>query len=320
MKMLTLDKFEEASEKVKEVTLETKLVYSDYLSDQTGNKVYLKPENMQFTGAYKVRGAYYKISTLSEEERQRGLITASAGNHAQGVAYAAKCYGCKVIVMPTTTPLIKVNRTKSYGAEVVLYGDVYDEACAHALELAEKNGYTFIHPFDDLAVATGQGTIAMEIFKELPLVEYILVPIGGGGLATGVSTLAKLLNPKIKVIGVEPEFFIKDEFQHEGLTKLIVTKDMFERKSKMIELGDVFIAFPGGTGTLEEVSEVVSKICLNQLSQPCIFYNLNGFYDDMKAFLQRMINVGFSTSERQHGIYFASNLTEIEHIIATHQA
>ena len=181
--MLTLDKFEEASEKVKEVTLETKLVYSDFLSTQTGNKVYLKPENMQFTGAYKVRGAYYKISTLTDEERQKGLITASAGNHAQGVAYAAKCYGCKaVIVMPTTTPLIKVNRTKSYGAEVVLYGDVYDEACAHALELAKEHGYTFIHPFDDLAVATGQGTIAMEIFKELPLVEYILVPIGGGGL------------------------------------------------------------------------------------------------------------------------------------------
>ena len=203
--MLTLDKFEEASEKVKEVTLETKLIYSDFLSDQTGNKVYLKPENMQFTGAYKVRGAYYKISTLTDEERAKGLITASAGNHAQGVAYAAKCYGCKaVIVMPTTTPLIKVNRTKSYGAEVVLYGDVYDEACAKAYELAEKEGYTFIHPFDDLAVATGQGTIAMEIFKELPLVEYILVPIGGGGLATGVSTLAKLLNPKIKVIGVEP--------------------------------------------------------------------------------------------------------------------
>ena len=173
--------------------------------EQTGNKVYLKPENMQFTGAYKVRGAYYKISTLSDEERAKGLITASAGNHAQGVAYAAKCYGCKaVIVMPTTTPLIKVNRTKSYGAEVVLYGDVYDEACQKAYELADKEGYTFIHPFDDLAVATGQGTIAMEIFKELPLVEYILVPIGGGGLATGVSTLAKLLNPKIKVIGVEP--------------------------------------------------------------------------------------------------------------------
>ena len=203
--MLTLDRFEEASEIVKKVTQETKLVYSEYLSQQTGNKVYLKPENMQFTGAYKVRGAYYKISTLTEEERQRGLITASAGNHAQGVAYAAKRYGAKAtIVMPTTTPLIKVNRTKSYGAEVVLYGDVYDEACAKAYELAEEHGYTFIHPFDDPAVATGQGTIAMEIFQELPLVEYILVPIGGGGLATGVSTLAKLLNPKIKVIGVEP--------------------------------------------------------------------------------------------------------------------
>lgn len=202
---MTLDQFEAASEKVKEVTLETKLVYSEYLSEQTGNKVFLKPENMQYTGAYKVRGAYYKISTLTEEERGRGLITASAGNHAQGVAYAAKKYGCKAtIVMPTTTPLIKVNRTKNLGAEVILYGDVYDEACAKALELAEEKGYTFIHPFDDLAVATGQGSIAMEIFKELPLVEYILVPIGGGGLATGVSTLAKLLNPKIKVIGVEP--------------------------------------------------------------------------------------------------------------------
>lgn len=203
--MLTLDKFEEASKRVSKVTLETKLVYSDFLSERCNNQVYLKPENMQFTGAYKVRGAYYKISTLSDDERKRGLITASAGNHAQGVAYAAKLFGCKAtIVMPTTTPLIKVNRTKSYGAEVVLSGDVYDEACAKALELAEKDGLTFIHPFDDLAVATGQGTIAMEIFKELPLVEYILVPIGGGGLATGVSTLAKLLNPKIKVIGVEP--------------------------------------------------------------------------------------------------------------------
>lgn len=203
--MLTLEKFEEAAEKVKEVITETKLIYSSYLSEQTGNKVYLKPENMQFTGAYKVRGAYYKISTLTEEERAKGLITASAGNHAQGVAFAAKCFGCKAtIVMPNTTPLIKVNRTKSYGADVVLFGDVYDEACAHAYELAEKYGYTFIHPFDDLTVATGQGTIAMEIFKELPLVEYILVPVGGGGLATGVSALAKLLNPKIKVIGVEP--------------------------------------------------------------------------------------------------------------------
>ncbi len=203
--MLTLEKFEEASEIVKKVTSETKLIYSEYLSGQTGNKVYLKPENMQLTGAYKLRGAYYKISTLTDEEREKGLITASAGNHAQGVAYAAKKYGVKaVIVMPTTTPLMKVNRTKGYGAEVILKGDVYDEACEYAYQLADEKGYTFIHPFDDLTVATGQGTIAMEIFKELPLVDIILVPIGGGGLATGVSTLAKLLNPKIKVIGVEP--------------------------------------------------------------------------------------------------------------------
>ena len=203
---LTLKKFEEASEIVKKVTLNTNLIYSDYFSDQTGNQVYIKPENMQFTGAYKVRGSYYKISTLSDEERERGLITASAGNHAQGVAYAAKIFGAKAtVVMPTVTPLMKVNRTKSYGADVILYGDVYDDACNYALNLAQKEGYTFIHPFDDLDVATGQGTIAMEIFKELPTVDYILVPIGGGGLATGVSTLAKMLNPRIKVIGVEPE-------------------------------------------------------------------------------------------------------------------
>ncbi len=206
VKKLTLEKFEEASELVKKVTLPTKLVYSESFSRQTGGRIYLKPENMQNTGAYKVRGAYYKISTLSEEERGRGLITASAGNHAQGVAYAAQRFGCKAtIVMPTVTPLIKVNRTKSYGADVVLHGDVYDDACAYALKLAEECGYTFVHPFDDLDVATGQGSIAMEIVQELPTVDYILVPIGGGGLSTGVATLAKMLNPKIKVIGVEPK-------------------------------------------------------------------------------------------------------------------
>ena len=202
---MTLESFEEASEAVSKVTQETKLVYSEYYSSQTGNKVYFKPENMQYTGAYKVRGAYYKISTLSEEEKQRGLITASAGNHAQGVAYAAKLAGIPAtIVMPTPTPLIKINRTKGYGAEVVLAGDVFDEACEYAYKLAEERGLTFVHPFNDLAVATGQGTIAMEIIKELPTVDYILVPIGGGGLCAGVSTLAKLLNPNIKVIGVEP--------------------------------------------------------------------------------------------------------------------
>lgn len=203
--MLTLEAFEEASIKVKEVTQETKLVESPYLTAATGNRVWLKPENMQRTGAYKVRGAYYKISTLTPEELSRGIITASAGNHAQGVAFAATRAGAKsIVVMPTTTPLIKVERTKDYGAEVVLHDDVYDEACEYAMHLAETEGYTFIHPFNDPVVATGQGTIAMEIVQELPLVDTILVPIGGGGLSCGVSTFAKLYNPKIRVIGVEP--------------------------------------------------------------------------------------------------------------------
>ena len=190
--MLTLEAFEEASAKVKEVTQETKLVESPSLSAQCGNRVWLKPENMQRTGAYKLRGAYYKISKLSQEELDRGVITASAGNHAQGVAYAASHAGARsVVVMPTTTPLIKVERTKGYGAEVVLFGDVFDEAQAHAIELAEREGLTYIPPFNDETIATGQGTIAMEIIQELPLVDTILVPVGGGGLSCGVSTFAK---------------------------------------------------------------------------------------------------------------------------------
>ena len=203
--MLTLANFESASEIVKKVTKPTKLVYSEYLSEQTGGKIYLKPENMQHTGAYKLRGAYYKISTLTEEERAKGIITASAGNHAQGVAYAAKEFGCKAtIVMPSITPLIKVNRTKAYGAEVILHGDVYDDAFEKARELAEETGCTFVHPFDDDDVITGQGTISMEIIQELPTVDYIFAPVGGGGLISGVAALAKMLNPKIQVIGVEP--------------------------------------------------------------------------------------------------------------------
>lgn len=203
--MLTLEKFEQASELVKNITNPTKLVYSEFLSQETGGRIYLKPENMQKTGAYKVRGAYYKISMMSEEARRNGLITASAGNHAQGVAYAAQKFGCKVvIVMPTVTPWIKVNRTKKYGAEVILHGEVYDDACEYALKLAEEKGYTFVHPFDDEDVVTGQGSIAMEIVQELPTVDYILAPVGGGGLITGVAALAKMLNPKIQIIGVEP--------------------------------------------------------------------------------------------------------------------
>ena len=206
MKEFTLEKFEEASELVQRVTSETKLVFSEFFSEQSGNKVFFKPENMQSTGAYKIRGAYYKISTLSEEEKRKGIVTASAGNHAQGVAYAAKLSGIKATVfMPTTTPLIKINRTKNYGANVELYGDVFDEAATKAMEYAKESGATFVHPFNDLTVATGQGSIAMEIIKELPTVDIILVPIGGGGLCAGVATLAKMLNPNIHVIGVEPE-------------------------------------------------------------------------------------------------------------------
>ena len=206
MKEFTLEKFEEASELVQKVTSETKLVFSEFFSEQSGNKVFFKPENMQYTGAYKVRGAYYKIFTLSEEEKKKGIVTSSAGNHAQGVAYAAKLSGIKATVfMPTTTPLIKINRTKNYGADVELYGDVFDEAASKALEYAKESGATFVHPFNDLTVATGQGSIAMEIIKELPTVDIILVPIGGGGLCAGVATLVKMLNPSIQVIGVEPE-------------------------------------------------------------------------------------------------------------------
>lgn len=205
MKELARQNFDEAAAIVKEVTQETKLIYSEFLTEKTGNEVYLKPENLQRTGAYKVRGAYYTISQLSEEEKKKGLITASAGNHAQGVAYAAKLAGIPAtIVMPTTTPLIKVNRTKKLGANVVLHGDVFDQAMAHAYELAEANGYTLVHPFNDLRVATGQGSIAKEILDELPDADYILVPVGGGGLCTGISTYAKMINPNVKVIAVEP--------------------------------------------------------------------------------------------------------------------
>ena len=203
--MLTLNEFKNARSVLSGVISKTSLVYSPAFSKATGNNVYIKPENMQVTGAYKIRGAYYKISTLTEEEKSRGLITASAGNHAQGVAYAAQAAGVSAtIVMPTTTPLVKVNNTKDYGAEVILHGETFDDAAALAAQLSEERGLTYVHPFNDPAIATGQGTISYEIFQDLPDVDVILVPIGGGGLATGVATLAKLLNPSVTVIGVEP--------------------------------------------------------------------------------------------------------------------
>ena len=203
--MLTLKEFKEARSVLSGVIRNTSLVYSTAFSKTTGNHVYIKPENMQVTGAYKIRGAYYKISTLTEEEKAKGLVTASAGNHAQGVAYAAQQAGVSAtIVMPTTTPLVKVNNTKDYGAKVVLHGETFDDAAELAAKLSAEEGLTYVHPFNDPAIATGQGTISYEIFQDLPDVDVILVPIGGGGLATGVSTLAKLLNPNVTVIGVEP--------------------------------------------------------------------------------------------------------------------
>ena len=203
--MLTVDRFKEARAVLRGVISQTELVHSQYLSGMSGNQVYLKPENMQVTGAYKIRGAYYKTTRLTPEQKSLGLITASAGNHAQGVAYAARHAGVKAtVVMPTTTPLMKVERTKSYGAEVILHGGVFDDASDYAQKLAAERGMTYIPPFNDLEIACGQGTIAYEIFQSLPDVDIILVPIGGGGLAAGVATLAKLLNPHVKVIGVEP--------------------------------------------------------------------------------------------------------------------
>jgi len=203
--MMTLDAFKAARKVLDGVLHSTDLMYSPFFSRTTGNNVYIKPENMQVTGAYKIRGAYFKCSTLSDDEKTRGLITASAGNHAQGVAYAAQAAGVPAtIIMPTTTPLVKVNNTKDYGANVILHGETFDDAAALAAKMSGEQGLTYVHPFNDLTVSTGQGTIAYEIFKDLPDVDVILVPIGGGGLAAGVATLAKLLNPSVKVIGVEP--------------------------------------------------------------------------------------------------------------------
>ena len=203
--MLTLEKFEAAEQVLRGIILDTALVQSPFFSRQTGNNVWFKPENMQLTGAYKIRGALYKVSLLSPQQRAMGLITASAGNHAQGIGFAAQHFNAKAtIVMPETTPLVKVNNTKAYGVQVVLTGHIYDDAYTHAIKLASEQGLEFIHPFDDIDIAAGQGTLAFEILRALPSTDIILVPIGGGGLIAGVATLAKMFNPKIRIIGVEP--------------------------------------------------------------------------------------------------------------------
>ena len=202
---MKLQDFTTAREHLQKVLLPTNLIYSPIFSEESGNQIYIKPENLQKTGAFKIRGAYNKINKLTEEEKKRGVIASSAGNHAQGVAYAARELGIKaVIVMPKTTPLIKVQSTKKYGAEVVLYGDVYDDAYQKAKELEAQEGYVFVHPFDDIDVVEGQGTIALEILEEMPDAEVIVVPIGGGGLISGIAAAAKMIKPDIKIIGVEP--------------------------------------------------------------------------------------------------------------------
>ena len=204
--MLKLEDFKAAKKRVDEVIDETRLIHSEAFSNECGNDVYIKPENIQKTGAFKIRGAYNKIIKLDDDAKMKGLIASSAGNHAQGVAYAARKLGVKAtICMPAHTPLIKVEATKAHGAEVVLHGEVYDEAYAKAVELQKKEGYTFIHPFDDEDIIEGQGTIALEILEELPDTDVILVPIGGGGLIAGIACAAKQINPNVKIYGVEPE-------------------------------------------------------------------------------------------------------------------
>ena len=187
-----LQDVEQAAERLKGVARHTPLIASEYFSVLSGNEVRLKAENLQHTGAFKLRGAYNKISQLTPEERAKGVITSSAGNHAQGVAYAAQKLGVKaVICMPATTPILKVEGTRALGAEVVLHGDGFDDAYAYSLELQKKRGYVYVHPFDDLQVLLGQGTTALEILQDWQDVDVILVPVGGGGYASGVALAAK---------------------------------------------------------------------------------------------------------------------------------
>ncbi len=200
--MLTLDSVYKASHKLKEVIRQTDLIYAPKI--RTDCKVYLKTENLQVTGSFKVRGAYYKISKLSDEEKARGVVACSAGNHAQGVALAARKNGIKaVICLPDAAPISKVEATRSYGAEICLVDGVYDDAHNKAEELKEQMGYTFIHPFDDDDVIAGQGTIALELLDQLDNIDAVVVPIGGGGLISGVAFTLKNLRPEIKVYGVQ---------------------------------------------------------------------------------------------------------------------
>ncbi|MBQ9734574.1 MAG: threonine ammonia-lyase [Clostridia bacterium] len=204
MKKLTLDNVYKASYILKNVVRETDVLYAPKLKE--GVDLYLKTENLQITGSFKVRGAYYKMSQLTDKEKERGVIACSAGNHAQGVALAAQKNGLKsVICLPDNAPISKVEATKSYGAEVCLVEGVYDDAYQKALSLRDQKGYTFIHPFDDADVIAGQGTIALELYEQIPDMQAVIVPIGGGGLISGIAYTIKSLNPNIKVYGVQAQ-------------------------------------------------------------------------------------------------------------------
>lgn len=245
--------FNKARETIKSVAAETKLIYSPVFSKESGNDIYIKPENFQVTGSFKVRGAFNKISKLTDEEKTKGIITSSAGNHAQGCALSAQKLGIKAtIVMPTTTPLLKVNATKGYGANVVLAGNVYDDAYAEAVRLQQEHGYTFVHAFDDLDVVEGRGTIGLEILDEIADVDYILVPVGGGGLISGVAVAAKRVNPNVKIIGVEPA----------GAASMVeaLKFDKVTPLDKVVTIADGCAVGKAGTTTYEIVKEYVDQV------------------------------------------------------------
>lgn len=250
---ISLDDIYQAQEQLQQVICKTTLIASPIFSKESGNNVFIKPENLQVTGAFKIRGAYYKISQLSDEERSRGVVASSAGNHAQGVAYAAQLLGAKAtLVMPDTTPIIKIEATKSYGADVVLHGSTYDEAYQKAKELEAKHGYVFIHPFDDLDVIVGQGTLALEILDEFPEVDTIVVPIGGGGLISGIAFAAKILKPSIQIIGVEPE---GASAMHQSLAKnRLITLE------KVDTMADGVAVKKPGSSTFEFIKQFVDEV------------------------------------------------------------
>lgn len=243
----------QANENLNGIIKKTNLIYSTFFSNEHNNEIYIKPENFQVTGAFKIRGAYNKICLLSKEKKDKGLVAASAGNHAQGVAYSARKLGVKAtIVMPTHTPLIKVEATRAYGADVVLYGDCYDDAYSKAVELQKTNDFTFIHPFDDEDVIAGQGTIGIEIIKELPDTDYIIVPIGGGGLISGIASYIKNVQPSVKIIGVEP-------IGAQTLKKSIV-KNKINKLNKVNTIAEGVAVKKGGKLTYNYVKKYVDEI------------------------------------------------------------